>query len=82
VLVFASGLLCIRVDFKASEPSDLARRPGHFLAIAELAQLPGMLPGEIDPARIEAPGDIVKRAFKLATPAAGADVYVPGFVPK
>ncbi len=80
--MFASGLLCIRVDFKASEPSDVARRPGHFLAVAELAQLPGMLPGEIDPARIEAPRRHSQGAFKLATPVAAADVYMPGFVPK
>jgi NitT/TauT family transport system substrate-binding protein len=51
-------------------------------AVAELAQIPGKPLGEIDPARIEATLDVVKGAFKLATPVAAADVYVPGFVPK
>jgi NitT/TauT family transport system substrate-binding protein len=52
-------------------------------AVAELAQIPGKSPlGEIDPARIEATLDVVKGAFKLATPVAAADVYAPGFVPK
>jgi NitT/TauT family transport system substrate-binding protein len=50
--------------------------------VAELAQVPGQPLGEIDPARIEATVDMVKGAFKLATPVAAADVYVPGFVPK
>jgi hypothetical protein len=51
-------------------------------AVAELAQLPGQPLGEIDPARIEATLDVVKGAFKLATPVAAADVYAPGFVTK
>jgi NitT/TauT family transport system substrate-binding protein len=51
-------------------------------AVAELAQIPGKALGEIDPARIEATLEVVKDAFKLATPVAAADVYVPGFVPK
>src|SRR5215467_5090657 len=51
-------------------------------AVAELAQTPGQLLGEIDPARIDATLDVVKGAFKLATPVAAADVYAPGFVPK
>jgi NitT/TauT family transport system substrate-binding protein len=51
-------------------------------AVAELAQLPGEPLGEIDPARIDATLDIVRGAFKLATPVAAADVYAPGFVPK
>jgi NitT/TauT family transport system substrate-binding protein len=51
-------------------------------AVAELAQIPGKPLGEIDPARIEATLDVVKGAFKLATPVAAADVYAPGFVPK
>jgi len=51
-------------------------------AVAELAQVPGKPLGEIDPARIEATLDVVKGAFKLATPVAAADVYAPGFVPK
>jgi NitT/TauT family transport system substrate-binding protein len=51
-------------------------------AVAELAQLPGKPLGEIDPARIEATLDVVKGAYKLATPVAAADVYAPGFVPK
>ncbi len=51
-------------------------------AVAELAQIPGQPLGEIDPARIEAPVDMVKGAFQLATPVATADVYAPGFGPK
>jgi len=51
-------------------------------AAAELAQIPGKPMGEIDPARIEATLDVVKGAFKLATPVAAADLYVPGFVSK
>jgi NitT/TauT family transport system substrate-binding protein len=51
-------------------------------AVAELAQIPGKPLGEIDPARIEATLDVIKGAFKLATPVAAADVYAPGFVPK
>jgi hypothetical protein len=52
-------------------------------AVAELAQFPPGKPlGEIDPARVEATLDVVKDAFKLATPVAAADVYAPGFVPK
>jgi NitT/TauT family transport system substrate-binding protein len=51
-------------------------------AVAELAHIPGKPLGEIDPARIEATLEVVKGAFKLATPVAAADVYVPGFVPK
>ncbi len=50
--------------------------------VAKLAQIPGQPLGEIDPARIEATLDMVKGAFKLATPVAAADVYAPGFVPK
>src|SRR5579883_1992309 len=51
-------------------------------AVAELAQIPGKPLGEIDPARIDATLDVVKGAFRLATPVAAADVYAPGFVPK
>jgi NitT/TauT family transport system substrate-binding protein len=51
-------------------------------AVAELAQNPGKSLGEINPARIEATIDMVKDAFKLATPIEAADVYAPGFVPK
>jgi NitT/TauT family transport system substrate-binding protein len=50
--------------------------------VAKLAQIPGKPLGEIDPARIEETLDMVKGAFKLATPVAAADVYAPGFVPK
>ena len=63
-------------------------RHAHFFealeteAAAELAQIPGQPLGEIDPARIEATLDVVKGAFKLATPVAAADVYAPGFVTK
>jgi NitT/TauT family transport system substrate-binding protein len=51
-------------------------------AAAELAQIPGKPLGDIDPAGIEATLEMVKDAFKLATPVAAADVYTPGFVPK
>jgi NitT/TauT family transport system substrate-binding protein len=51
-------------------------------AVAELAQIPGKPLGEIDPARIDATLDMVKGAFRLATPVAAGDVYAPGFLPK
>ena len=51
-------------------------------AVAELAQIPGKPLGEIDPARIDDTLDMIKGAFKLATPVAAADVYAPGFAPK
>jgi NitT/TauT family transport system substrate-binding protein len=51
-------------------------------AVAALAQIPGQPLGEIDPAGIDATLDVVKGAFKLATPVAAADVYAPGFLPK
>jgi NitT/TauT family transport system substrate-binding protein len=51
-------------------------------AVAELAQTPGKPLGEINPARIEATLDMVKAAFRLATPVAAADVYALGFVPR
>jgi NitT/TauT family transport system substrate-binding protein len=51
-------------------------------AVAELAQTPGKLLGEIDPARIDATVDLAKGTYRLATPVAAADVYAPGFVPK
>jgi NitT/TauT family transport system substrate-binding protein len=51
-------------------------------AVAEFAQIPGQPLGEIDPARIDATVDVVKSAFKLATPVEAADVYAPGFAPK
>jgi NitT/TauT family transport system substrate-binding protein len=51
-------------------------------AVAELAQVPGKPLGEIDPARIDATIDVVKGAFKLATPVTANDVCAPGFVPK
>jgi NitT/TauT family transport system substrate-binding protein len=51
-------------------------------AVAELAQIPGKPMGEIDPARIDATLDVVKSAFKLATPVTANDIYAPGFVSK
>jgi NitT/TauT family transport system substrate-binding protein len=51
-------------------------------AVAELAQIPGQPLGEIEPARIDVTLEMVKAAFKLATPVAAADVYAPGFLPK
>jgi NitT/TauT family transport system substrate-binding protein len=51
-------------------------------AVAGLAQIPGQPLGEIDPVRTDATLDVVKGAFKLATPVAAADVYAPGFVTK
>jgi hypothetical protein len=51
-------------------------------AVADLARIPGRPLGEIDPARIEATLDVVKGAFKLATPVTAADIYAPGFTAK
>ena len=50
--------------------------------MAELAQIPGKPLGEIDSARIDATLEVVKSAFKLATPVTANDVYAPGFVSK
>jgi NitT/TauT family transport system substrate-binding protein len=55
---------------------------GETEIVAELARVPGQPLGEIDPARIKATVDMIKDAFKLATPVEAADVYAPGFVPK
>jgi NitT/TauT family transport system substrate-binding protein len=49
---------------------------------AELARIPGQPLGEIDPARIDATLDVIKRTLRPATPVAAADVYAPGFAPK
>jgi hypothetical protein len=51
-------------------------------AVAGLAQIPGTPLAEIDPVRIDATLDVVKSAFKLATPVAAAEIYAPGFVTK
>jgi NitT/TauT family transport system substrate-binding protein len=51
-------------------------------AVADLARIPGRPLGEIDPARIEATLDVVKGAFKLATPVTAADIYALGFTAK
>jgi NitT/TauT family transport system substrate-binding protein len=51
-------------------------------AVAELAQIPGRTLGEIDPARIDATLDVVRGAFKLATPVTTNDIYAPGLVSK
>jgi NitT/TauT family transport system substrate-binding protein len=51
-------------------------------AVAELAQVPAKPLGEVDPARIDATLDVIKEAFKLASPVTAADVYAPGFVTK
>ena len=51
-------------------------------AVAELARVPGRPLGEIDPAQIEATLDVVKGAFRLATPVTAADIYAPGFTTK
>ena len=51
-------------------------------AVADLARIPGRPLGEIDPARIEATLDVVKGAFRLATPVTAADIYAPGVTAK
>jgi NitT/TauT family transport system substrate-binding protein len=51
-------------------------------AVADLARIAGQPLGEIDPARVDATLDVVKGAFRLATPVTAADIYAPGFVPK
>jgi NitT/TauT family transport system substrate-binding protein len=61
---------------------DAAVAADETAAVAELAQIPGKPLADIDPARIDATLDVVRGAFKLATPVTAADVYAPGFVPK
>jgi NitT/TauT family transport system substrate-binding protein len=61
---------------------DAAVARNETAAVAELAQIPGKPLGEIDPARIVATLDVIKGAFKLATPVTAIDVYAPGFATK
>jgi NitT/TauT family transport system substrate-binding protein len=49
-------------------------------AVAELAQVAGRPLGVIDPARIDATLEVVNGAFKVKTPVAAKDVYVPGLI--
>jgi NitT/TauT family transport system substrate-binding protein len=79
---FADPAAAGAIMHKIIPEADAAIVKSETEAVAELAQLPGTPLGEIDPARIEATLDVVKGAFKLATPVAAADVYAPGFVPK
>ena len=53
---------------------------GETQAVAELAQVAGRPLGVIDPARIDATLEVVNGAFKLKTPVAAKDVYVPGLI--
>jgi NitT/TauT family transport system substrate-binding protein len=53
---------------------------GETEAVAELARVAGRPLGVIDPARIDATLEVVNGAFKLKTPVAAKDVYVPGLV--
>jgi hypothetical protein len=53
---------------------------GETQAVAELAQVAGRSLGVIDPARIDATLEVVNGAFKLKTPVAAKDVYVPGLI--
>jgi NitT/TauT family transport system substrate-binding protein len=55
---------------------------GETRAVAELAQVPGLPLGMIDPARIDETIDVVNTVFKLKMPVHAGDVYVPGFVSK
>jgi NitT/TauT family transport system substrate-binding protein len=51
-------------------------------AVADLARVSGRPLGEIDPERIEATLDVVKGAFRLATPVTATDIYATGFAVK
>jgi NitT/TauT family transport system substrate-binding protein len=53
---------------------------GETEAVAELARVEGRALGVIDPARIDATLEVVNGAFKLKTPVAAKDVYVPGLI--
>jgi NitT/TauT family transport system substrate-binding protein len=55
---------------------------GETRAVAELAQVAGQPLGMIDPARIDETITVVKSVFKLNSPVAPDDIYVPGFVSK
>jgi len=59
---------------------DVGVAAGETKAVAELAQVPGRPLGLIDPARIDETINVVKSVFKLNSPIAASDVYVPGFV--
>jgi NitT/TauT family transport system substrate-binding protein len=55
---------------------------GETKAVAELAEVPGLPLGMIDPPRIDETIDVVKSVFKLNAPVNASDVYVPGMVSK
>ncbi|WP_018699897.1 ABC transporter substrate-binding protein [Amorphus coralli] len=53
---------------------------GETEAVAELAQVPGMRLGEIDPVRVENTVEVISENFQLNTEVDPKDVYAPGFV--
>jgi NitT/TauT family transport system substrate-binding protein len=59
---------------------DAAIAQGETERVAELARVEGQPLGVIDPKRIDATLEVVNGAFKLKTPVAAQDVYVPGMV--
>jgi NitT/TauT family transport system substrate-binding protein len=59
---------------------DPAIAQGETERVAELARVEGRPLGVIDPARIDATLAVVNGAFKLKSPVAAQDVYVPGIV--
>src|SRR5262249_24631661 len=61
---------------------DAAVAQGETEAVAELAKVESQPFSVIDPARIRATPDVGNGAFKLKTPVAAKDLYVPGLVTK
>jgi NitT/TauT family transport system substrate-binding protein len=79
---FADPAAAGAVMHKMVPQVDAAVARDETVAVADLARIPGRPLGEIDAARIEATLDVVRGAFRLATPVAAADIYAPGFTPR
>ena len=79
---FADPAAAGAVMHKLVPQVDAAVARDETAAVADLARIPGRGLGEIDPARVEATLDVVKGAFRLATPITAADIYAAGFASK
>jgi NitT/TauT family transport system substrate-binding protein len=79
---FADPAAAGAVMHKLVPQVDAAVARDETAAVADLARIPGRGLGEIDPARVEATLDVVKGAFRLATPITAGDIYAAGFASK
>jgi NitT/TauT family transport system substrate-binding protein len=79
---FADPAAAGAVMHKMVPQVDAAVARDETVAVADLARIPGRPLGEIDAVRIEATLDVVRGAFRLATPVTAADIYAPGFTPR